>query len=382
MARRMALALILTLIGLGPLAISSAAQTATDTAREQGMVARTVNHLFEMAAAGEFDDLYDAMHPDSQAVVERNVALNLFADVYSRVLVDQSQVVGMEFGAWTWEVNGETYQDSVAVDIVQPVLGESNQMEWVADTVFLVKEGGNYLWFIGETSDFVDAVNEQYGGLPAPEGSGEEPQASTDTEPVDIPRDQLIEVVVQDIDEFFRIAVEDAGIDYESPGVVVVPEGESASSACGPATTGFYGFYCPLDSTIYLDEPFLLGLYDQGLGFAAAYVIAHEWAHHVQTGVGFERSTMPDTWNEVHSIELELMADCFAGTWAFDAAQTGLVAPDDIEAAVTTLVFDLGDPKFIGELDPQAHGTGDQRVRAFLNGYEIGWDACNIMIES
>ena len=103
---------------------------------------------------------------------------------------------------------------------------------------------------------------------------------------------------MNDLDAFFREEVEGAGIEYETPGVVVVAEGDTVQSACGPATTGFYGFYCPLDATMYLDEKFLLDLVDQGSAFSAAFVVAHEWAHHVQTGIGFERTSQPSEWNQ------------------------------------------------------------------------------------
>jgi predicted metalloprotease len=100
----------------------------------------------------------------------------------------------------------------------------------------------------------------------------------------------------------------------------------------------------------------------------------------VQTGIGLERTSQPGEWNQVHSIELELMADCFSGVWARDAELRGLVDPGDIETAINDLVFGLGDPKFIGEFDPQAHGNGEQRVRATLNGYETGFTGCNLSI--
>ena len=49
--------------------------------------------------------------------------------------------------------------------------------------------------------------------------------------------------------------------------------------------------------------------------FIPAFVIAHEWAHHVQDAVGLERvgpGDRPNSWKQVYSIELELMADCMS----------------------------------------------------------------------
>jgi predicted metalloprotease len=376
---RLAIAALLSLIWSTALLGPAAAQTdtVTVTPRDQALVADAVNTIFELAAARDFNTLYDVMHPDSKAVVSRTVALALFSDVYSRILVDQSQVVGIEFGEWTWEVNGTTYPEAAAVQIVQPVLDEQNKPNWVEDTIYLAKSQGNWLWFIGASRGFVDQINEQYAGV---EGAGTTEGQRATVSLSEVPRDQLFQVVVDDLDAFYQDVVSYTDFTYETPGVVVVSEGDTAMSACGPASTGFYGFYCPLDATMYLDEPFLMQLVDEGNAFAAAFVIGHEWAHHVQTGIGLERTTRPDTWNEVHSIELELMADCFTGVWARDAEERGLIDPGDIEAAITSLVFTLGDPKFIGEYDPQAHGNGEQRVRATLNGYEQGFLGCNLSI--
>jgi predicted metalloprotease len=188
--------------------------------------------------------------------------------------------------------------------------------------------------------------------------------------------------VVNDLDEFWRDVVSYTPYTYQSPQVVVVPEGYSAQTACGPAEGGFAAFYCPPDMTLYLDEPFLLNIQQQA-PFAAAFVIAHEWAHHIQSGVGLVRvnaSEEPQAWNEVYSIELELMADCFAGAWAQDANTRGVLEPGAIDQAVQLAVQMLGDPAYVGETDPQAHGTGEQRATSIMNGYERGFLGCNVKL--
>ncbi|HET7034063.1 MAG TPA: neutral zinc metallopeptidase, partial [Thermomicrobiaceae bacterium] len=115
--------------------------------------------------------------------------------------------------------------------------------------------------------------------------------------------------------------------------------------------------------------------------FAESFVIAHEWAHHVQTTVGLVRVENPPTeWNEVYSIELELMADCMTGAWALDLDTRGALQEGDIDATVDFTVQTLGDPAFINERDPQAHGNGQQRKEAILLGYHNGFLGCNIVI--
>lgn len=383
MHRRFLGALIFTLLVLLPSLATAQAQTATVDAVDKAEVSSAVNDLFELAASRDFNAMYDTMHPDAKAAVSRSVALNFFNDVYSRALASETQVVSMEFGSWTWPVNNKEYPDAVAVTYVMPVLDENGKSTWIEDILYLTQEQGAWYWFLGSTQEFVDEINAQYAGAGAPAGDSSESSGQGAGEVValaDVPRDEMLQVVVDDLDAFYSEVVGYTEFTYETPGVVVVAEGDTVTSACGAASTGFYGFYCPIDTTMYLDEKFLLDLVDQGSAFSAAFVVAHEWAHHVQTGIGLERTTRPDAWNEVHSIELELMADCFSGAWAVDAEARGLVDPGDIETAINDIVFSLGDPKFIGEYDPQAHGNGEQRVRATLNGYEQGFLGCNLKI--
>jgi len=135
-------------------------------------------------------------------------------------------------------------------------------------------------------------------------------------------------------------------------------------------------FYCSVDGAagaIFLP---LLGIQsiifpaDQNYvrhAFAVSYVVAHEWAHHVQQLLGLLRGRP--------SIRIELQADCLAGVWGFTAWARNLVSYADINRTlqVANLVGDApGTPAGAG-----THGTGPQRVSAFLAGYNSGNpDAC------
>jgi hypothetical protein len=185
--------------------------------------------------------------------------------------------------------------------------------------------------------------------------------------------------VVDDLDVFYADVLGYTGAEYFTPGVVLVAPGRSVQTGCGPAQSGFWAFYCPLDQTIYLDED-LLSQVEEQADFAVAFVIAHEWAHHIQTVVGIERTQSPDEWNEVYSIELELMADCMSGAWALDVDTRGLLESDDIDETVAFTIEYLGDPENIDEYDPQAHGSADLRRESFLLGYEEGFLGCNVTL--
>src|SRR5439155_8882249 len=77
------------------------------------------------------------------------------------------------------------------------------------------------------------------------------------------------------------------GARYEHTAVVLFRDG--IQSACGMAESAAGPFYCPGDHKVYLDLSFFDDL-SQRFGapgdFARAYVIAHEFGHHVQNLLG------------------------------------------------------------------------------------------------
>ena len=64
----------------------------------------------------------------------------------------------------------------------------------------------------------------------------------------------LVVNVATDLDAFCRDVLSYTEFEYQTPGFVYVEIGESVNTACGPAQTGFWGFFCPVDVTIYIDE--------------------------------------------------------------------------------------------------------------------------------
>jgi predicted metalloprotease len=82
-------------------------------------------------------------------------------------------------------------------------------------------------------------------------------------------------------------------------------------------------FYCPGDSHIYLDLAFFDEL-NQRFGapeVARAYVIAHEYGHHIQTfwahGPAGRALARRRRWVG----RVRTQADCYAGVWAYHANQ-------------------------------------------------------------
>ncbi len=156
------------------------------------------------------------------------------------------------------------------------------------------------------------------------------------------------------------------------------------NSGCGQADSGMGPFYCPADQQVYLDARFFDDL-SRRLGapgdFAAAYVIAHEVGHHIQTVLGISvevqqaRSASGPVESNAISVRQELQADCLAGVWAHH--NRDLLEPGDIEEglrAAQAIGDDTLQKKAGARVSPESftHGTSAQRMRWLQEGLQSG----------
>jgi predicted metalloprotease len=196
-------------------------------------------------------------------------------------------------------------------------------------------------------------------------------------------QDCFIVGVVNSTQEFWDGVFERSGEQY--PYVDTVFFTDQVQTACGAATSQVGPFYCPGDQLVYID----LGFFDElqsrfGAGeapFAQAYVIAHEYGHHVQNQLGILESIGGDRQGpESRAVRAELQADCYAGVWAANAVETGLIeqlTQDDINAgldAASAIGDDRIQEQTQGQVNPESwtHGSSEQRRRWFSRGYEEG----------
>lgn len=203
---------------------------------------------------------------------------------------------------------------------------------------------------------------------------------------------QFVSVTLADTEEIWAdIFANEVGRAYD-PAELVLFKG-ATQSACGGASAASGPFYCPPEERIFLDTDFFTTL-DRRLGaggdFAAAYVVAHEVAHHVQNELGVlgevnaVRQRSDEATSNALSVRIELQADCFSGIWARRAeAMFGSLEPGDIEEAMNAAA-QIGDDTLQREAgrtvrpDSFTHGTSEQRQRWFATGYEQGsLEACD-----
>ena len=191
-------------------------------------------------------------------------------------------------------------------------------------------------------------------------------------------------MVLADTEDTWEAIFNKMGRHYQQPRLVMYRH--STHTGCGTGQSVMGPFYCPADSTVYID----LSFYDEmkeKLGaagdFAQGYVIAHEVGHHVQKLLGIEAKVrrMQQQVSQVEanrlSVKMELQADCFAGVWGRSMQQQGFMETGDLQEALNAAQA-IGDDRLQqqsqGTVVPDSftHGTSQQRYYWFKRGFDSG----------
>ncbi|MCX8964368.1 neutral zinc metallopeptidase [Erwinia psidii] len=219
-------------------------------------------------------------------------------------------------------------------------------------------------------------------------GDGRSFSHSTQTQQVSVPRQdeavKFTKVILATTEDTWSKIFQKMGKTY-LPSRLVMYRG-ATPTGCGNGQSVMGPFYCPADSTVYIDLSFYDDMKNKlaaGGDFAQGYVIAHEVGHHVQRLLGIEskirqlqRGVSQTQANQL-SVNMELQADCFAGVWGYYMQQENVLEAGDLQQALNAAQA-IGDDRLQqrnqGRVVPDSftHGTSRQRYSWFKRGFDSG----------
>lgn len=199
---------------------------------------------------------------------------------------------------------------------------------------------------------------------------------------------EFVSMLTAENEETWNKIFQQNGIQFKPAKVVLF---ESATrSGCGAAQSAMGPFYCPADQTIYMDMSFFNEL-QQKFGakvgqFTVAYVLGHEYGHHIQYLLGtlnkVDQLRNSGRYSELEmnkvSVANELQADFYAGLWAKQTDnREKILEPGDIQQAMSAAAA-VGDDNIQkrgqGYVNQESftHGSSAQREEWFMKGYNSG----------
>ncbi len=216
-------------------------------------------------------------------------------------------------------------------------------------------------------------------GGPKPQAPEKTQSGPPDTSNVTIngdasaPVNKLVIQAIADLEQYWGKEMADLyQKDFEpiTGGYYAVNPSTDDPPPCASNTSDVAGnaFYCSTKDVVAWDAEELLPTLQKKYGdFVIPVVMAHEWGHAVQARSNFTART----------VTKELQADCFAGAWSKHAKDDGVfqVTAADLDTALAG-VLDLRDTPGTSNIDPNAHGSGFDRVSAFQDGFDNGAGKC------
>jgi predicted metalloprotease len=234
--------------------------------------------------------------------------------------------------------------------------------------------------FGGENAQMITPILEQFNQQ---QTTQTETRPLTEAEKVE---GEFVKTLMADNEDVWTKIFEENGLTFEAPKLILFSG--QVQTACGGASSASGPFYCPSDKTIYMDMTFFDELRTkfgaEGGDFAVAYVMAHEFGHHIQTLLGTSgkvhqlQESKSETEGNKLSVALELQADFYAGLWThYNENKNAMLDPGDIEEALSAanaVGDDAIQKKMQGQVVPDSftHGTSEQRMYWFNRGFESG----------
>jgi uncharacterized protein len=197
---------------------------------------------------------------------------------------------------------------------------------------------------------------------------------------------EFVEAILIKNEDVWKSIFKENNLQFEAPGLVLFTD--QVQTSCGGASAASGPFYCPGDKKIYMDMAFFEELRTRfgakGGDFAVAYVIAHEYGHHIQNLLGTSEKMRQAQQGKSEvvanklSVALELQADFYAGVWTnHSEKQEAMLEPGDIEEALSAanaVGDDAIQSKMQGQVVPDTftHGSSAKRMAWFNKGFKTG----------
>lgn len=235
--------------------------------------------------------------------------------------------------------------------------------------------------FGGENAQMITPVLEQFNNQ-----SQSAPTEQRDLTPSEIEEGKFVKTILADNEDVWSKIFQENNLQFEAAKIVLFSG--QVETACGGASSASGPFYCPGNQKIYMDMSFFEELRTKfgakGGDFAVAYVIGHEYGHHIQNllGTSTKMRQLQQGKSEAEanklSVALELQADFYAGLWTnYNEKINAMLEPGDIEEALSAAQA-VGDDaiqkKMQGQVVPDSftHGTSEQRMYWFQKGLQSG----------
>lgn len=222
-------------------------------------------------------------------------------------------------------------------------------------------------------------------------GGGQYQQSAPPSDAKSQEQSEFVRVMLGSNEDLWQQQFKRYGIKFRAPTLVLFSQ--QTQSACGAASSATGPFYCPADQGIYIDLNFIQEMRRMGASnntevvgnFALAYVIAHEFGHHISNLTGIlpkAHQAMSQAGNKAQanaiSVALELQADCFAGVWAANLSRYNInVTRKDLELGLQAASA-VGDDRIMASagrsVNPEnfTHGSAQQRMEWFARGLQSG----------
>ena len=169
----------------------------------------------------------------------------------------------------------------------------------------------------------------------------------------------------ESIDAYWDNEFDELGIRYTTPDIRF-QSGEFDSDCEGESE---FAAYCGLDETIYLDSGAIDQVVREYGDILPSVLLAHEWGHHLTMlfanygGDEINLDWLDKDW------EIEVLADCLSGVYVGNLWYTYQTEEGDLSDAIDFMAL-IGDP---------THGSGDDRIVAFMHGFVEGLNGCDVL---